>query len=175
MIVCDIISLNNRIKGELVMFINIERLYKNLSNLENGQRFEMLPDFSSAFNSISPEKRQDYIKAFMNLLLWQSVSIHDGIWEYYDSYWNNDSEMMISYLDRIGELEIANKIREGYSFYQSENDEYDEDNYDENNSFEEDGFADIDNWINDNEDCLINLLVRILQDHKEEIILMFQQ
>lgn len=141
-------------------YYNIDMLYNKLTEADRFEKKRILAQFSAVFYGNIPEKkRPDYITAFMTVLNWMSVSASSGVWEYYDSCREKDTGDTIAYLNKIGEKEIAGKLKRGHSLYKSDNDSIDK----------------IDFWCEENEQRLTAFLVKLLQDNKGEIKSLFTE
>lgn len=131
---------------------------------------ELILEFEVLFlERLYPEQKEEpeWVFMFIQLAHWAFSSYHEGVYTYYDNFYESDTDHGIRRLSeclyRYGFIELAKWYDYGI---------YDYNLYPEFDYPIEIGLrmAEVDNWIHDNPEVIWQVFVKLLQNHKEEVL-----
>lgn len=153
-----------------------EELYAKLEPMadagivENAWGGELLSEFDDLLQCVLyPEQKDEpeWVFMFIQLYCWQFASYHEGIHTYYSNFYELDTDNSIQRLSdclyQYGFMEVAKWYDYGIFNYHL----YPDFDYPVENGMR---MGELDNWIQDNPEVIWQVYLKLLKDHKEEVL-----
>lgn len=151
------------------MMERIEKLYMQLARTDRRNFYQIETDFFMMFYQIPEEERLDCMTAFMTISNWMGISMRSGVWTFYEGAAKQELEVALRFLEQTGWEEAGQMFEYGIHDYQNPV-------YQENCNYPEIWMEEaelIDKWIAEREDQIYEWLIKLLENHKEEICRFF--
>ncbi len=144
----------------------IERLYKQLSEITDDCFYQVESDFFMLLYRIPDENKHQIVRVFLTICNWHSTSLRSGVWTFYETANANDLIITLEYLNHTGLTELAEIFAKGIHDYQNpiyaENFDYPDEWIEESDE--------IDCWISDHEEWLTDWKRNLLIKSKDIIL-----
>lgn len=153
-----------------------EKLYAALEPMANAGRVEdawggeLLSEFDDLLQcELYPDEKDEpeWVFMFIQLYFWQFASYHEGVHTYYSNFYQVDTENSIQRLSdclyQYGFMEVAKWYDYGILNYHL----YPEFDYPAENGLR---MGETDEWIQDNPEVIWQVYLKLLQQHKEEVL-----
>lgn len=153
-----------------------EKLYAALEPMAHAGRVEdawggeLLSEFDDLLQcELYPDEKDEpeWVFMFIQLYFWQFASYHEGVHTYYSNFYQVDTENSIQRLSdclyQYGFMEVAKWYDYGILNYHL----YPEFDYPAENGLR---MGETDEWIQDNPEVIWQVYLKLLQQHKEEVL-----